>query len=66
VASNSEAGLLPRFESIDFITVSGYRQQYAAIHFEARVERLTFLSNLHVIAEQFGDERALPIVQQVP
>jgi hypothetical protein len=37
---------------------SGYLERYAAIHFEARVDRLSFLSNLHVTAEQFADERA--------
>jgi hypothetical protein len=26
---------------------------YAAIHFEARVDRFTFLSNRHLTAEQF-------------
>ena len=45
-------------EASDFIRVSGYREQYAAIHSEARVDRLTFLSNLHVTAKQLGDERA--------
>jgi len=27
------------------------------MHFDARQDRLTFLSNLHVTAEQFSDER---------
>ena len=45
-------------EASDFIRVSGYCEQYAASHSEARVDRLTFLSNLHVNAEQLGDERA--------
>ena len=33
------------FEVIDSISVSGYREQCAAIHFEARIDRLAFLSN---------------------
>ncbi len=47
----SKAGPATTLEIIGSIRVSGYREQYAGIHFEARIHRLTFLPDLHDAAE---------------
>src|SRR6267143_536455 len=63
-AGKNKSQLLPRYRVLKncFCWMFRLPEPYAAIHFEARVGRLTLLSNLHVTAEQFGAERTPPVV----